>query len=463
MAAKAEPVRPADDEEHLRQLRAEKAYWELRGFWLDRPAFLRRALAGRGYSEEELRWAIFAARQLPTPTDPEITADVARLEQRPGLGRYTRREARRALEAGGRSLVAIGGWQSFRSLIDPLEEREAYRALTHPEDPARVERLATVLEDLDPVKRGIALRALAELGPAAAAALPPLIRLVERHPNRRPGDAELALAATRSPVVVPVLGKKLLRVGDWAGTLYAVVGLGRLGPAARGALPGLERLRTHWCQLMRDAVAGSIARITGTGSPPEVTLPDDRYRCDENRACESHERSHWPQAVRGKRTLVLRPSLKDRCWRLRHVPVEAMHHPLGDGDRLELTNRGEFGGDVALVDARGQRRVLVKDNGHSVASTPFGLVVLTGLSHGISHGTAHVLKKRDGQWTALRLAHLPGAPIAHVVDEDGTLLVASDQGIHVLSSSGQMDPVPCAPPVPPPAGAADDCLPAQQK
>ena len=114
------------------------------------------------------------------------------------------------------------------------------------------------------------------------------------------------------------------------------------------------------------------------------------------------------------------------------------------------------------MDLGGNRKVLVERNGRGLLQTRLGFVALTGLDHMYDPGgDAWILEKVGEAWRARRHASLPATPKAAAALDDGTLLVASSQGIHSISPQGQVDPVPALDPVEPAAGAAKDCPPVE--
>src|SRR5262249_39687178 len=110
-------------------------------------------------------------------------------------------------------------------------------------------------------------RALGRCGPAAAAAVPALVkRLRDSEAGVRVAAAEalLRIAGDRneSAEAVKVLSEGLTAEDVWDRG-EAVRAIGRLGPLARETLPGLKKLRDAPDPHLRAAVAAALARVEG--------------------------------------------------------------------------------------------------------------------------------------------------------------------------------------------------------
>src|SRR5688572_25520084 len=61
-------------------------------------------------------------------------------------------------------------------------------------------------------------------------------------------------------------------------------------------------------------------------------------------------------------------------------------------------DKGEWGGEVAFVEADGTKYRLVADNSHGIFATPEGVVALTGLVHlGANRGMVYRLSRPAGE------------------------------------------------------------------
>ncbi len=134
-----------------------------------------------------------------------------------------------------------------------------------PPIPANVAGLTRALSDPDPVRRGLAAIALREKGPAARSALDALaLRLRDEDAGVRLASAwAIAAQGVSAAPAVPALIAVCRTDGEATHVLQAAAeALGRIGPAARSAIPALRDLvkvpRARW------AADLAIARIEGT-------------------------------------------------------------------------------------------------------------------------------------------------------------------------------------------------------
>jgi hypothetical protein len=224
--------------------------------------------------------------------------------------------------------------------------------------------------------------------------------------------------------------------------------------------PALERLeRAHWSHRVRylagKALRGEDLPDPGTRSlhlrhyaPPEGA--DQGWWIDET---EEPWRIEW----RGEtqvRTLVAsgpveRPTgFPSICYDDEFhgedfvLPNEASDIVAVPGGWLVATTAGEFGGGLALVRFGGTVSTLVRDNFHAFIRDEDRLLAVAGLAHIV--GTGHVYAV-DTTYQPPRVrgwVELPGAPMGHWIEEDGTILFATSHGLVAVERTGRMEMVP---------------------
>lgn len=135
--------------------------------------------------------------------------------------------------------------------IDPANVKEAVPVLT------------AVLADADGETCGDVAAAFADIGPAASAAVPALLRAYRKHSGEGDGGVFIARAlgeiGPAAPEILPAL-KHLLH-GNELDQLSAVHALRLIGPPAREAVPDLKRVLTNGDELVRVWAAQALARI----------------------------------------------------------------------------------------------------------------------------------------------------------------------------------------------------------
>lgn len=180
----------------------------------------------------------------------------------PALGRALKDKDPRTASGAAQALGGLGadGAAAVGALAEAMRGtnivlcRLAARALSQIGPPA-LETLTAHLENSDPFVRGEAALAVGWMGPAAAAAVPALIRVVRgTGPARSAASSgERPMPAVASGTITPVGPPSASEVpADEACRVYAAQALGRIGPAAaaakrelrsatRAATPGLRQ------------------------------------------------------------------------------------------------------------------------------------------------------------------------------------------------------------------------------
>jgi hypothetical protein len=122
--------------------------------------------------------------------------------------------------------------------------------------------LTTALRDGDWSVRKRAAESLGRMGPSAKAAVPALFALLSSEEDRDAARGALREIDAVGPEALPAL-IKALEVDDGRVRYYAVFYLGKLGPAAKEALPALRRLTDDDSDRFRGFLDRTIKSIDG--------------------------------------------------------------------------------------------------------------------------------------------------------------------------------------------------------
>jgi hypothetical protein len=111
-------------------------------------------------------------------------------------------------------------------------------------------------------------------------------------------------------------------------------------------------------------------------------------------------------------------------------------------------DRGEWGGELVLLDETGRSRRLVDDNIGGLAPLGARVVAIGGLAHLSSNrGLVYeVIRDAKGNWSAHPWRVLPGAPWGSALESDGSLLIDTNGGTVVLSPDGRLRMATCRTP-----------------
>src|SRR5215469_6891130 len=134
--------------------------------------------------------------------------------------------------------------------------------------PATVEALAKALSDPNPKVRSLAADALEAMGPAAAAALPELVRGLNDpadYVRAKSADALGAMGPGALAAVRPLADRLLVNDEQIMVLRSVAAALGDIGPAARDALPILERTRETF--RVSYTIEAAILKIEGKRVP----------------------------------------------------------------------------------------------------------------------------------------------------------------------------------------------------
>jgi len=128
----------------------------------------------------------------------------------------------------------------------------------------------------------------------------------------------------------------------------------------------------------------------------------------------------------------------DSIEQIPHVAVK-----LGDA-WLAGSNRGEWGGDLVLIDAHGKSEILLNDNIHDIYKTVNGVIVLAGLSHLVSNNGRIYLITKNGSSVDYRILFgLDGAPKDSWITNEGEIFINTSYGTSILKTDGTLQRVLC--------------------
>jgi hypothetical protein len=256
-----------------------------------------------------------------------------------------------------------------------------------------------------------ASRALARLGPDAAASEPSLVDVEQHH--------WLSTAKQSAG-----LARRFVMSG-WRATQMPT------GDEPRALIEVYEELRQN------DLVDEAFRHIERPGSFDRAGRDEPAKRCQwHGRVYRmKHDVADMPEALQGIRWS---PPNGETVFNARQGSSWLRVH---DGHLLAL-NKGEFGSVVLHVDDNNRLQALDAGSARWLARTPRGIVVISGLSHW-SAGSVHQLWEEGGAWRSRGLARLPAAPLSYAIAADGTALVSTESSNVGVGPSGKIDAVLC--------------------
>jgi HEAT repeat protein len=191
------------------------------------------------------------SRQLAIRALSELAPDETVVPALVGVLKDKNIENRRLAAA---SLGAMGAKarEAVPALIAMLQEEEA---------PDQAEKLPPL--EMFPGQRGMgmesAARALGEIGPDAAAAVPALLQALKSNATRSAAARSLGKIGPAAKSAVPALIELLSQNNDSQG--YVVEGIGGIGPDAVAAVPALIQLLQNNSPAVRMSAAKALGRI----------------------------------------------------------------------------------------------------------------------------------------------------------------------------------------------------------
>jgi len=108
------------------------------------------------------------------------------------------------------------------------------------------------------------------------------------------------------------------------------------------------------------------------------------------------------------------------------------------------SNRGEWGGELVLVEASGDTKILFKDNIHDIYNTKNGVIVISGLSHLMTNkGRIYLITKNESTIDYQILFGLDSAPEDSWITDSGEIFITTSYGTSILKQNGTLQRVLC--------------------
>ncbi len=307
--------------------------------------------------------------------------------------------------------------------------------------------------------------AIARLGDSGKAAGPAIV------PYLSSDDWDIRIKAARAigrigyQEGIPHLVKLLKTEDDWRLVYVSAESLGRL--RATEAMQALiDVSKGHWYRHVRLAAERAVLVIQGqiTYAPQDqearaMLLPSDFVGIEafDEALCEPNLWENHPPYV-GQSDHLDREQLKKLAYKaqigyldpnaaggilkpsfkaVEQVPEVGIQVT---GGYLLGSDRGEWGGELVFIDSAGKQTTLLSENVHEICTMPFGIVVVTGLSHlGIDGGDLFKVWKDDnGVWRTSRWRVLPDAPSTVGMLANGNLYVGCYRGSVEILASGDL-------------------------
>jgi len=235
------------------------------------------------------------------------------------------------------------------------------------------------------------------------------------------------------------LTEKLTNEDDWKLVYSALLALGHL--KAKGSLDSLRRVRaSHWYPPVRGLAAAVIEHIE---SGAALVEPDGwQYGAIEGspKSCSSVREKSVPERKRDLRQLAYDGTAPDK---IRQIPNVALKVPDG---WLVGTDRGEWGGELVHLPARGASQVVYEANIANIVQLDRRLVAVSGIAHMISNSGFLLRIEKDDmeRYTAVPWKRLPAAPETSWRIEGSRLLVNTlDGGSVIIDANGGIRMAEC--------------------
>ena len=237
---------------------------------------------------------------------------------------------------------------------------------------------------------------------------------------------------------------------DWKLTLEAITSLKAMKAGeADSVLAGVADI--YWLP----AIASAAGDLRAGRQLPVLGLSYDEIRnycevrADFSRLPRCHKSSetteeqwrindeHVGYGERFEQEFLANPALKDAKPLGRTLKVAA--------GEFTGTSNGEFGGELTFSDGT-TRQSILKENIQAVIKIRGRILVVTGLNHMTTdEGYIFEVTKWSGQWKALRLWRLPGAPYRIVMAPDETLGIFGAFGSVLYGKDDALHWIACGP------------------
>ncbi|UTH34979.1 hypothetical protein NLY39_15005 [Pseudomonas sp. KHPS1] len=181
--------------------------------------------------------------------------------------------------------------------------------------------------------------------------------------------------------------------------------------------------------LHAQAAPFSLIECTRTEEPPSEDKL--RFKTNKNELKKlSHTATVYSYGENGRQATIIEQSP--------NVAVK-----MGNG-WLTGSNRGEWGGELAFVDANGTPEILLKDNIQNIYQTDNGTIVIAGLSHLVSSSGRIYLVTKNGSSLDYRILFgLDAAPEESWMTGSGDIYINTSYGATILKSDGTLQRALC--------------------
>jgi hypothetical protein len=269
-----------------------------------------------------------------------------------------------------------------------------------------------------------------QLGPAAHAAVPALIARANAAFWDDRAKFIKPLGAVGDARCVSFLSDSLSSP-DWRVVSAAVDALGDLGDIARPALPALTSTASnHWYPRVRDAASRS-RRAVADAAPGETYFHRGGLFKRIEPGC------HVPRDEGWKGEADLLGALEPEVAHFAKDPGDRFVVHTTDGGRFVGRRGAQSGGELAWLE-NGRAHLVAEGGVFAIVERPSALVLLQ------SGGTVSVLERgADKKWKARPSMQLPDKPRAYRAMPDGTLGIATREGIVFLTSKGEIARYAC--------------------
>lgn len=338
-------------------------------------------------------------------------------------------------ELGGSAKNAGGEVCKLLDSKDWEVRRAAARALGFIAYQEAIPKLMTVLgDDSDVIFQWIALQSLGRL--QAEKAIPLLTQVAKNHwyPLVRQ-QAELALAHIKLHTDYELN----FASGNFALEFFDYDRLSLKKPEEDEALAlgdVFEPKKPHEIEKTPTKPADDLAepdKVISSKKLQELAYPVEiiSYRAsDEKKQREEKGKDGIVEINESNLVKIITPEMQ--------IPNAAMKV---EGGYLASGNRGEWGGELVLIDEKGKTQIIINENVSDIFRLGDKYVALAGLAHMMSNsGLIYELSRNEnGKWKAEAWRALPGDPGLSWLMKNGDLLITTDNcGTVVLSENGDL-------------------------
>ncbi|MDQ7985516.1 hypothetical protein QYS36_11280 [Pseudomonas sp. G34] len=128
-----------------------------------------------------------------------------------------------------------------------------------------------------------------------------------------------------------------------------------------------------------------------------------------------------------------------------HTANQTPHVAMKIGDKwLAGSNRGEWGGELVLIEPDKTHKILLKDNIHEIFRTEVGIIVVAGLSHLMnSSGRVYLVSENGSNLDYTLLFGLDAAPEKSWMTSEGEIFINTSYGASIIRTDGTLKRALC--------------------